>query len=212
MTEQTFEVEKRALLTANQYDKLMNDLINRGCVFDSVVRVFIDFSALERTSTVSLRVDNGYAKLIVKSGALSDVVRSESTVGLKENQVENMLDVLALMNFKTGSLAVRTLNSCKIDSLEYSFRRVVSSKDIHAVIAYVLEIEGIGTRDNQAMVIDAVTKAFTSLGVTPITDDEWINTITRFHNEVNSRYDYSPHMVQEVLDIIEEAKELYVTA
>ncbi len=189
------EIERRVALSAEEADVVIAKLKQAGAVFTDKKRLIVDFSGdlSTRERTVMVRVNDGTAELVAKTGGVREVERSESQIAVEEG-LEDALNYMAIMGYSEASYGFRSMRVCEDDGVEYSFRYAWDMNNLSKLIGINLEVEL--TREGTVEELDA---KLDTLGLVALTDDEAVAVFQRFHSDANGNYQHSPEAAQKLV-------------
>jgi hypothetical protein len=191
----TIEVEGRALLSTEQRDRMLVFMKTLGEI-KTISRAMVDFSGMNRTRTVVLRMNNGALELVAKTGKLSDTVRNEVQLSLSPNTpLEYALHWLAIMGYTEAMVSLRKLYVVRNGELEYSLRDILT-RDFRRA-STLLEVEVVNVKDGAEQA--AVTKANSTLqshSLISLGTEEWEGWVKKTYDEVDQPFTYSHEMAK----------------
>lgn len=193
------EIEKRVALSVIEAEAAIAQLNEQGVEWDSNERLLMDFSgSLEnRELQVMVRVNNGVPEMSIKKGGVADVVRQEASVYVSSG-LESLLDAVGLLGYEQANYGLRSMKTCEIDGLQYSFRFIRDINNPEQCLGVNLEIEALAGSTEAD--IDA---AIGGLGLTPLSESETQAFFARLHEEANAEYIHSEEAASHIVNLAE---------
>lgn len=186
------EVEVRGPLTKEQFENLSKLFSTEGRFIADKNREAICFpdpntgSLVERCETdIRVRNTNGIPELIVKTGTwgAEDESRREYSLIGKPGKFHEMIEMLAVMGFKSGMAVVRQGKVYEYEGVEFSLVEVPGHSNF-----FEAEIM-VALKDKDAALAD-IKKICKKLGLTIFSQQEFYDYINLLNVEANREYNF----------------------
>jgi len=182
------EVEERGPLSREDHGKLLSFFGTYGRGQGLLKRYLIDYTTLiegvaERKRDIRLRLTNGVAEIIVKTGAWAGGHRREVSVKLWEGEFENAIWLMAALGYKKGVGCERVIRRFLYDDVEFSLQEVPDH-------SFFYEAEIVVWREDEAERAHAqILRVIEALGLEMFSPTQWYAYVERLNDEANSIFD-----------------------
>ena len=193
-----YEVELRALVPADQVERILEYCKRRGKLISRDRRFFIAYDDPDgsgprsRQRDIRLRVTNGRPEIMVKTGNSGHVSRQEAGLPIvADTSLRQIMTALAIMGFSQGMAGLRVIRRHQVGEAEFALQeaRLVAEPD--KTHSYYLEVEIMTNRVGQATAEAAIRQIFADLNLVPLTPQETHAYIDTLNHKANQPFDYS---------------------
>lgn len=190
------EVERRSVLDQVEREKILKYMSTLGQV-QQFTRVMIEFSGVDRTFSAKIRINDGKAQLVAKTGSLEDESRREAEIELTDS-LEVALNFMGILGHTHASVARRIVHEVVHDGLTISLRDIIDGHSGKRRDS-LFEVEAIAEDDADVpAILERLDQFLESHQLTRIEGDAWKQWVDYNHTKVDLDYTYSPEAAAEL--------------
>lgn len=173
MSTETFEIELKAILSFEQYQRLLVELPKRM----QFLKKDTVYTTRYRPGDVRLRKSSLGFELVCKQGDVTDMTRKEMCIPLSPDQAEGISHVFDVLGFKSDPSWTqhKTAFQTKVGDFTYS----VCLQHIEQ-FAYLLEVEHLSTHNDSAIHEPVIRTIIEQAGCKPLNPIEFSRQIEQY--------------------------------
>lgn len=195
MDAKNIEIEIRGPLDDGSHKKLLKYIDKNGRLLKKQSRFLVDYSTFlegigERKSDIRLRVTNGRIELIVKKGKFGGYAREEASVFLEGGDLKNAFSFMALLGFKKGVAAIRSIQRYDVEGVEIAIQDVIRYGKKDEIYGRFYEAEIMASKSEAEKGKNRIIELLDKIGLKKFGEEDWNEYIAKLNKEANGVFEY----------------------
>lgn len=177
-----YEIEIKALLTEEQYNRLSKELSQKMKIINSEVLHTHKF--VHNQNDIRLRHSDKKFELVNKNGESTDISRQETTIPLSsKNEIDNIIKLFKTLNFEQHPSWITHKQE-----YEYNFKGFTYNISIQKIIDFynILEVEFQSNSDDSSIHKQNMIEIIKSFGLEPIDSKDFKEKIKDYIRTKNN--------------------------
>ena len=193
-TTQQTEVELRALLNDQEWERLREYCEAHGRFLGRENRFFVDYSTFiegigTRKLDVRVRITNGHPEIVTKQGSFGGGARTEAIARLEGSDAASAFQVMGMLGYRRGVACDRGISRYDIDGIEIAIqdvRRYGKEPKLHSRF---FEAEMMCAPEDVAEAESRIRTMMEDAHLRHFEENDWYEYVRMINEEANGVFD-----------------------